>query len=119
LIINNHKNDRKGPKVIDLDDKFIKLLKHGSGEYLISNNKNQLYQSSSYISKFFSKTFSYDVYDLRKSICSKVISEGDTEKIKRLEYIQGHTMDVMLKFYNVYSNKEDNKKINKEITIEI
>ena len=112
MIINNHKNDKKGPKLIDLDDDFIKLLKHGSGEYLISNNKNQLYQSSSSFSKFFSNKFSFNVYDLRKSICSRVIAEGDTEKIKKLEYIQGHTMDIMLKFYNVYSNK-------KEITIEI
>jgi hypothetical protein len=27
LVINNHKNERKGPKTIDLDDTFLKYLK--------------------------------------------------------------------------------------------
>ena len=104
MIINNHKNDKKGPKLIDLDYEFITLLKYGSGEYLISNNKNQLYQSSSSFSKFFSKTFNFNVYDLRKSFCSRVIAEGDTDKIKRLEYIHGHSLFVILNHYNIYSN---------------
>ena len=29
LVINNHKNDRKGPKKIDLNETFLKYLKPG------------------------------------------------------------------------------------------
>ena len=31
-------------------------------------------------------------------------------KIKKLEYIQGHTIGVMLEFYNVYSKRKENDK---------
>jgi hypothetical protein len=50
------------------------------------------------------------VYDLRRAISSKIIAEGITSKIKKLEYIQGHTIGVMLEFYNVYSKKKENDK---------
>ena len=56
------------------------------------------------------------MYDLRRAILSKTIAEGITSKIKKLEYIQGHTIGVMLEFYNVYSKKREN---NKEIIIGI
>ena len=49
--------------------------------------------------------FSYNAYDLRKAISSKTIA-----KVKKLEYIQGHTIGVMLEFYNVYSKKQENIK---------
>ena len=57
-----------------------------------------------------------NVYDLRRAICSRTIEEGITSKIKKLEYIQGHTIGVMLEFYNVYSKKQEK---NKEIIIGI
>ena len=64
----------------------------------------------------FSNTFSYNVYDLRRAISSRTIAEGITNKIKKLEHIQGHMIGVMLEFYNVYSKKQEN---NKEIIIGI
>jgi hypothetical protein len=66
LVINNHKNDRKGPKIIDLDETFLKYLKPGLDKYLISNSKGELYQSSSSFAIFFMNTFGYNVYDLKK-----------------------------------------------------
>ena len=65
LIINKHKNDRQGPKVIDIkDEQLRRTLRQGLNGYLISNSKNKLYTP----------------YDLRKCISSKAIHEGDTEK---------------------------------------
>jgi len=56
--------------------------------YLICNSKHEPYNDSSAFTKLFSKTFNnYTPYDLRKFISSKAIHEGDTEKIKMLEYI--------------------------------
>jgi hypothetical protein len=88
LVINNHKNDRKGPKKIDLDETFLKYLKPGLDEYLISNLKGESYQSSISFANFFMNTFDFYVYDLRKSISSTIIKEGDIEKIKKMEHIQ-------------------------------
>ena len=117
LVINIHKNDKKGPKIIELDDEFLKYIKPGLDKYLICNKNGLLYKNSSSFAKFFKNTFSeYNVYDLRRAICSRTIEEGITSKIKKLEYIQGHTIGVMLEFYNVYSKKQEN---NKEIVIGI
>ena len=100
-------------KTIRKDRKYI----IGLDKYLISNKNGELYKSSSSFAKFFKNIFSeYDVYDLRRAICSRTIEEGITSKIKKLEYIQGHTIEVMLEFYNVYSKKREN---NKEIIIGI
>jgi len=117
LVINIHKNDKKGPKIIELDNEFLKYIKPGLDKYLICNKNGLLYKSSSSFAKFFKNTFSeYNVYDLRRAICSRTIEEGITSKIKKLEYIHGHTIGVMLEFYNVYSKKQEN---NKEIVIGI
>ena len=110
LVINIHKNDKKGPKIIELDKTFLKYIKPGLDKYLISNKNGELYKNSSSFAKFFTNIFSYNVYDLRRAISSKTIAEGITSKIKKLEYIQGHTIGVMLEFYNVYSKKQDNIK---------
>ena len=82
LIINKHKNDRQGPKVIVIkDEQLRRTLRQGLNGYLISNSKNKLYNDSSAFTKLFSKTFNnYTPYDLRKCISSKAIHEGDTEK---------------------------------------
>ena len=97
---------KKGPKIIESDDEFLKYIKPGLDKYLISNKNGELYKTLSSFAKFFTNTFSYDVYDLRKAISSRIIAEGITWKIKKLEYIQGHTIGVMLEFYNVYSKKK-------------
>ena len=110
LVINIHKNDKKGPKIIELDDTFLKYIKPGLDKYLISNKNGELYKSSSSFAKFFTNTFSYNVYDLRKAISSRTIAEGITSKIKKMEYIQGHSIGVILDHYNVYSKKQENIK---------
>ena len=56
--------------------------------------------------KFFTNIFSYNVYDLRKAMSSRIIAEGITRKTKKLEYIQGHSIGVILDHYNVYSFKK-------------
>ena len=47
---------------------------------------------------------------------SRIIKEENTEKNKRMEHIQGHSIRVILNHYNVYSLKKEN---NKEIIIGI
>jgi len=97
LNINNHKNDRQGPKVIDIKDKQSRrTLGQGLNKYLISNSKNKHYKDNSALTKLFSKTFTkYTPYDLRKCLSSKAIHEGDTEKINMLERNQGHSLETI------------------------
>ena len=47
---------------------------------------------------------------LRKAISSEAIKEENTEKIKQLEYIQGHSLNVILSNYNIYTKTEENKE---------
>ena len=105
IVINNHKNDFvKGKKVIDIDDKkLLGILRKGISKYLITNQQGELYQSSSAFSKLFIKNFNYTPYDLRKAVSSKCIAEGDVNKIKQLEHNQGHSIQVVLDYYNVYN----------------
>jgi len=105
IVINKHKNDKNGPKIIDIQcKKLLRQLLKGYNKYLICNSKNDPYNDSSAFTKLFSKTFNkYTPYDLRKCISSKAIHEGDPEKIKMLEYNQGHKLDTILSYYNIYS----------------
>jgi len=104
IVINNHKNDRKGKKVIDINDnKLLGILRKGIGRFLVTTQQGELYQSSSAFSKVFMKYFEHNVYDLRKAISSKCVSEGNIEEIKKLEHVQGHDLKTILEFYNVYS----------------
>ena len=41
---------------------------------------------------------------------SRIIAEGITRKIKKMEHIQGHALNVVLQHYNVYSKKQENIK---------
>ena len=108
IVIINHKNDKKGSKVIDItDDKLNDILSKGLNQYLVTTQNGELYASSSSFSKMSKSRFNdYNPYDLRKCISSLAISEGDPEKIKMLEYNQGHTLNTILKNYNTY-NKVD------------
>jgi hypothetical protein len=45
----------------------------------------------------------YTPYDLRKAVSSKCIAEGNVNEIKKLEHNQGHSLNVILENYNVYS----------------
>jgi len=114
IVINNHKNDKKGKKIIDItDDKLNEVLFGGFQfhecltNYLVTNQNGELYSSSSSFSKMFKSRFNdYNPYDLRKCMSSIAISEGNSEKIKMLEYNQGHTLNTILKSYNTF-NKVD------------
>ena len=108
IVINNHKNDKKGRKVIDItDDKLNDILCKRLNQYLVTTQNGELYASSSSFSKMFKSRFNnYNPYDLRKCISSLAIHEGVPEKIKMLEYNQGHTLNTILKSYNTY-NKVD------------
>jgi len=104
IVIKNHKNDRKGKKVIDINDnKLLGILRKGIGRFLVTTQQGELYQSSSSFSKMFMKYFEHNVYDLRKAISSKCVSEGNIEEIKKLDHVQGHDLKTILEFYNVYS----------------
>ena len=71
---------------------------------MILNNNGILYQSSSAFTKAFKTYFNdYTPYCLRKAISSAYIAENDIEKIKTLEHNQGHSLNVILNNYNVYS----------------
>jgi len=108
IVINNHKNDRKGTKVIDItDDKLNEILCKGLNNHLVTNQNGDLYSSSSSFGKMFKSRFNdYNPYDLRKCVSSLAIHEGNTEKINMLEYNQGHCLNTILKNYNMY-NKVD------------
>ena len=114
IVINNHKNDKKGKKIIDItDDKLNEVLFGGFQfhecltNYLVTNQNGELYSSSSSFGKMFKSRFNdYNPYDLRKCISSLAIHEGNTEKINMLEYNQGHCLNTILKNYNMY-NKVD------------
>jgi integrase len=44
IVINNHKNDRKGPKIINItDNKLNGILWKGLNQYLITNHNNEIY----------------------------------------------------------------------------
>jgi hypothetical protein len=74
------------------------------GRYLVTNQSDKLYQSSSAFTKAFKTYFNdYTPYCLRKAISSAYIAEGDIEKIKTLEHNQGHSLQVILNNYNVYT----------------
>jgi len=74
------------------------------GNYLILNQNGELYQSSSAFTKMFKNEFDdYTPYDLRKAISSTYIAEGDIEENKKLEHNQGHSLQIILDNYNVYS----------------
>jgi len=108
IVINDHKNDKNGNKVIYItDDKLNDILSKGLNHHLVTTQNGELYASSSSFSKMFKSRFNnYNPYDLRKCISSLAIHEGNAEKIKMLEYNQGHTLNTILKSYNTY-NKVD------------
>jgi hypothetical protein len=104
IVINNHKNDRKGKKIIQIDDELVECLRKGLGKYLVTNQSGALYQSSSAFTKAFKTYFNdYTPYDLRKAVSSAYVAENDIEKIKKLEHNQGHSLNTILDNYNVYS----------------
>ena len=80
------------------------MFEKGLGNYLVTNQSDKLYQSSSAFTKAFKSYFyDYTPYCLRKAISSAYIAEGDIEKIKTLEHNQGNSLQVILNNYNVYS----------------
>jgi hypothetical protein len=98
IVIHHHKNDRKGKKVIQIDDELAGFLRKGLGKYLVKN------QSQSAFTKLFKKEFNdYTPYCLRKAISSRCIALNDIEKNKTLEQNQGHSLQIILENYNVYS----------------
>ena len=104
IVIHHHKNDRKGNKVIDINDDLVECLRKGLGRYLVTNQNDKLYQSSSAFTKAFKKEFNdYTPYDLRRAISSRYIEQGNVNEIKKLEHNQGHSLNVILEHYNVYS----------------
>jgi hypothetical protein len=104
IVIHHHKNDRKGKKVIDINDELVECLKKGLGKYLVTNQSDKLYQSSSAFTKAFKTYFNdYTPYDLRRAISSRYIERGNVNEIKKLEHNQGHSLNVILESYNVYS----------------
>jgi hypothetical protein len=104
IVIHHHKNDRKGKKVIDINDDLVECLRKGLGRYLVTNQSDKLYQSSSAFTKAFKTYFNdYTPYDLRKAVSSRYIERGNIDEIKKLEHNQSHSLQVILDNYNVYS----------------
>ena len=104
IVIHHHKNDRKGKKVIDINDELVECLRKGLGRYLVTNQSGALYQSSSAFTKAFKSCFNdYTPYDLRRAISSRCIEQNNVNEIKKLEHNQGHSLQVILDSYNVYS----------------
>ena len=106
IVIHHHKNDRKGTKTIDIseDKKLVGILIKGLNRYIITNQNDELYQSSSAFTKMFKSQFDdYTPYDLRKAISSRCIAEGNVDEIKKLEHNQSHSLQVILDNYNIYT----------------
>ena len=52
----------------------------------------------------FKKEFNdYTPYDLRRAVSSSCIAQGNVDEIINLEHNQGHSLNVILENYNVYS----------------
>jgi hypothetical protein len=52
----------------------------------------------------FKKEFNdYTPYCLRKAVSSAYIAEGNVNEIKKLEHNQGHSLNVILENFNVYT----------------
>ena len=86
-------------------------MRKGLGRYIITNQKDKLYQSSSEFTKKFKNEFDdYTPYDLRKAVSSRCIALNDIEKNKTLEHNQGHSLQIVLENYNVYSIATKRKK---------
>ena len=79
IVIHHHKNDRKGKKVIQIEnDELVECLRKGLGRYIITNQSDKLYQSSSAFTKLFKSHFDdYTPYCLRKAISSRYIERGN------------------------------------------
>jgi hypothetical protein len=89
IVINYHKNDRKGKKVIQTDDELVECLRKRLGKYLVTNQSDKLYQSSSAFTKMFKNEFDdYTPYDLRKAVSYTYIAQGNVDEIKKLEHNQ-------------------------------
>jgi hypothetical protein len=74
------------------------------GKYLVTNQSDKLYQSSSAFTKLFKSFFDdYTPYDLRRAVSSRYIERGNIDEIKKLEHNQGHSLQIILDNYNVYS----------------
>ena len=79
-------------------------MRKGLGKYLVWNQSGALYQSSSAFTKMFKNEFNdYTPYDLRKAISSRYIAQGNVDEIKTLEHNQGHSLNIILENYNVYT----------------
>jgi integrase len=104
IVTNHHKNDRKGNKNFDISDELVRFLRKGLGKYIITNQNNELYQSSSAFTKMVKSHFNdYNPYDLRKAISSKCIAHGNVDGSKKLENNQGHDLQTILNNYNIYT----------------
>jgi hypothetical protein len=79
-------------------------LSKGLGNNIITNQNGELYKSSSAFTKLFNFFFDdYTPYDLRKAVSSRCIALGNVDEIKKLEHNQGHSLQLILENYNVYT----------------
>ena len=115
IIINEHNNDKNGPKIIDLKSKtLMRQLRRGFNKYLIRNSTHEHYNDTSAFTKLFRRNFNkYTPHDLRKCISSQAIHEGDPVKIKILERNQGH---ILMNKYNIGDINFKTKKACLEFT---
>ena len=80
IVINNHKNDRKGPKIINItDQKLNGILWKGLDKYLITNHNNEVYTCSSSFSKMFKNNF--DNHNPEEQPKEAVIEEQPKEEV--------------------------------------
>jgi hypothetical protein len=88
------------------DDDLIGYLRKGFGKYIITNQNDELYQSSSAFTKMFKSYFDdYTPYCLTKVISSRCIAHGNVDEIKTLEHNQSHSLQVILDNYNIYTKE--------------
>ena len=57
LLFITTKTIEKVKKVIDINDELVECLRKGLGRYLVTNESDKLYQSSSAFTKMFIKEF--------------------------------------------------------------
>ena len=78
-------------------------MRKGLGKYVITNQNDKLYQSSSAFTKMFKNEFDdYKPYCLRKAISSRYIAQGNVDEKTKLEHNQGHSLNIILENYNIY-----------------
>lgn len=115
LTIRDHKIYKAQPiKELILDDKFMDIIKPAKGALFFQGSSKKtnvgginLYSSTEGLTKRLKKAIGLDHYELRKMKTSIVLATNNMVQIRKLAYIQGHSIMTQYEHYNKYNKAEE------------